>query len=589
MGTWVSASEHKKYLIFLNISFLFVASVPLIITCFSSSEFLVLSSHDSFNFINQHDCKAFEKLDDYKAKCHFMKSNNPCVSQGYIDYLYLFYCKFGGFPILGYFLLFLWLLVLFYLLGNTASEYFCSSLESLSRLLKLSPTIAGVTLLSLGNGAPDVFASLVSFMGSGTGNVGLNTVIGGASFVTCVVVGIISTFMHSRHVRVSRFAFLRDICFFLLVLASLTVILIRGKINLWVAIGFSSMYIVYVLVVYLSGIRCNDEIGRDFVSSDGNDLSVPILYGVEEKREANCLEEGILEAEAAVESKKCCFCLRSSTACAMILCILEMPLYLPRRLTIPVVYEKRWSKPIAVTSVTLAPVLLSVLWNPQDKDPGTFDTSLIVYGIGLLFGVILGVLACVITEKSSPPKRYLFPWHAAGFLMSVIWSYIIAQELVALLVSLGYIFGISPSILGLTVLAWGNSIGDLITNLAMALNGGAEGAQIALSGCYAGPIFNIIFGLGLSLVGSCWYNYPASIVISWDPYLLETVGFLVFGLLWALFVLPRRGMKLDGVMGGGLLAIYLLSMSLRFIQTLGSFQFHHKRYSQLVTNILDAM
>ncbi|KAL6218872.1 hypothetical protein ACLB2K_012079 [Fragaria x ananassa] len=74
-----------------------------------------------------------------------------------------------------------------------ASEYFCASLESLSRLLKLSPTIAGVTLLSLGIGAPDVFSSFVSFMGKGGTNidVGLNTILGGASFVSCVVVGII--------------------------------------------------------------------------------------------------------------------------------------------------------------------------------------------------------------------------------------------------------------------------------------------------------------------------------------------------------------------------------------------------------------
>ncbi|KAJ0078768.1 hypothetical protein Patl1_23520 [Pistacia atlantica] len=195
MGTLGFVSQQKKYLIlFLNVSFLLVGSVILLVTYFTSSEFLVSSSFDN----NQQDCKVLEKLDGYKAKCLYLKSGNRCVSQGYIDYLYLFYCCFGRFPFLGYFLVFLWLLVLFYLLGNTASEYFCSSLESLSRLLDLSPTIAGVTLLSLGNGAPDVFASLVSFMGSGTSDIGLNTVLGAASFVTCVVVGTICICLHKR-------------------------------------------------------------------------------------------------------------------------------------------------------------------------------------------------------------------------------------------------------------------------------------------------------------------------------------------------------------------------------------------------------
>ena len=51
-------------------------------------------------------------------------------------------------------------------------------------------------------------------MGEGTCDVGLNTVLGGASFVTCVVVGIISISRGRRVVRVHKSAFIRDVCFF---------------------------------------------------------------------------------------------------------------------------------------------------------------------------------------------------------------------------------------------------------------------------------------------------------------------------------------------------------------------------------------
>ncbi|KAK4851691.1 hypothetical protein QYF36_017583 [Acer negundo] len=557
MGTLISVSAKKRYLLFLNISFLIVASA-LLIVYLTSSEIVVLSSFKSFNRSNtQHSCEGLKKSDDYKDKCFYLKSHDPCFSEGYIDYLQLFYCNLGRFPLLGHCLLFLWLLVLFYLLGNTASEYFCSSLENLSGLLKLSPTIAGVTLLSLGNGAPDVFSSLVSFMGSGTDDVGFNTVVGGASFVTCVVVGIISICVGKKHVRVNKSDFIRDVCFLILVLASLIAILVFGQINLWGAIGFSSMYVVYVIVVIH-----HNNVGEEH-ERDDIDLSVPILIGVE-KGESNCLEEG-------QEIDKCCHCIRSP-CCDVFMYILQIPLYIPRRLTIPVVCEKRWSKPMAVISVMLAPLFLSALSNPQES---SLSTTLLVYGIGLVFGITFGVLAYATTEYSSPPKGKgcLLIWLVGGFIMSVIWTFITAQELVALLVSLGYIFGISPSILGLTVLAWGNSLGDLITNLTMALNGGTEGAQVAITGCYAGPIFNILFGLGLSLVCSCWRGYQASVTIANDPYLLETLGFLVGGLLWAVLVLPKRGMRLDWVLGVGLLVIYLISTSLRLIQTLGSLQF----------------
>ncbi|CAL0323445.1 unnamed protein product [Lupinus luteus] len=560
------------FTLFLNISFIMVLCAFVIFHFHSSEKDLVLRNHFTFGGSSgEKDCKGLHSLSDYKAKCFYVKSNDPCVSQGYVDYLYLYYCKFGDFPLLGHTLLFLGLLVLFYLLANTASEYFCPSLENLSNLLRLSPTIAGVTLLSLGNGASDVFATLVSFNGSGTHGIGFNTVLGGASFVTCVVVGIVSISIRGRGIRIKKSALIRDVCFLLLVLLCLFTILVSGEINVLAAIGFCLIYVVYVVVVYVSSTRwkgvCVDA-ENDGDSSHGSDLGVPLLSGME-KGLIGSAENEAQECDTKVQ-KTCCS--KKSSVYGTLLHVLEMPLYLPRRLTIPVVCEDRWSKLYAVCSSMLAPILLSSLCT-SNKDHIFSISNLIIYGIGFLVGTILSIVAFFATEMSSPPKKYLLPWLVGGFAMSVCWSYISAKELVALLVSLGYICGVSPSILGLTVLAWGNSLGDLITNLTMALHGGQKGAQIAISGCYAGPIFNTVIGLGLSLVFSTWSQYPSSVMIPRDPYLWETLALLVAGLVWALVVLIRRDMKLDAVLGGGLLVVYFISLFLRLIQTLGSLQF----------------
>nr|GEX67887.1 cation/calcium exchanger 4-like [Tanacetum cinerariifolium] len=150
---------------------------------------------------------------------------------------------------LGAVLLVFWLVALFYLLGNTAADYFCLSLRKMSGLLRLSPAVAGVSLLPLGNGAPDVFASVVSFVGNGNGEVGLNSVLGGAVFVTCVVVGVVAICVGDQGVRIDKKAFLRDVGFFMFTLVFLFLMLFVGRVSFVVAVMFVSIYVVYAVFV----------------------------------------------------------------------------------------------------------------------------------------------------------------------------------------------------------------------------------------------------------------------------------------------------------------------------------------------------
>ncbi|WOL15288.1 cation/calcium exchanger 1-like [Canna indica] len=538
--------SRKGSVLFLNILFFFLLLLFPLAAHLHSPSRRALRLH-----LKEKSCKdLLHEIKDHESICAYLKSRQQvCTPEGFIDYLQIFYCACGGSPFLGCILLALWLLVLFYLLGNTASVYFCSSLEGLSAVLRLPPTIAGVTLLSLGNGAPDVFSSVVSFAGSGVGDVGISSVLGGAFFVTSVVAGVIAITIDSRGfpiAAVDRSSFIRDLCFFLLVLVSLLAILIVGQVSIWGAMAFTSLYIAYVVLAWTG----------HFCKQKTSELAVPILDTSAEEDDEETGSSQPPKANSPVSSQV-----------RRLLRLLELPLYLPRRLTIPDVSEERWSKPYAVASVTLAPLFMSALWKSQRGDVSSEETVLI-YLVGGLAGIVLGILAMETTGKDSPPKKCLFPWLAGGFLMSVVWSYMIAGELVALLVAIGDIAGISPLVLGFTVLAWGNSLGDLIANVALAINGGRDGIQIAISGCYAGPIFNTLVGLGLSLVLASGASHPSPFVVPQDPAIFETIGFLIGGLLWALVILPRRGMKPDRVLGVGLVAIYLTFLCSRLFECL---------------------
>jgi hypothetical protein len=117
------------------------------------------------------ECKNINSHVGFPDSCSYVRANQQCEPGARIKYVEFFYCTCSHFPSLAYAIFLVWLAVLFYMLGNTAADYFCCTLEKLSKLLHLPPTVAGVTLLPLGNGAPDVFASIASFMGIGHGQV----------------------------------------------------------------------------------------------------------------------------------------------------------------------------------------------------------------------------------------------------------------------------------------------------------------------------------------------------------------------------------------------------------------------------------
>jgi len=72
----------------------------------------------------------------------------------------------------------------------------------------------------------------------------------------------------------------------------------------------------------------------------------------------------------------------------------------------------------------------------------------------------------------------------------------IANECVAILETFGLALNISSDILGITVLAWGNSVGDLVADTALAKSGQM---RMAVAGVFGSLIFNDCLGLGSAI------------------------------------------------------------------------------------------
>merc|ERR1711865_422826 len=82
----------------------------------------------------------------------------------------------------------------------------------------------------------------------------------------------------------------------------------------------------------------------------------------------------------------------------------------------------------------------------------------------------IGVAVWCLTRNGMPAwlrNLYVLP----SFCAAVLWFDLYACELVECLRTFGFIFDIPISLLGVTVLAWGNSIGDFFADRAVARDG----------------------------------------------------------------------------------------------------------------------
>ena len=108
--------------------------------------------------------------------CAFVRSQ--CANASDSRYTTFVFCAMSGSEPVACVLLLAWLLLLLSVLATTADFFFVPPLTMLSDRLGLSPAVAGITLLALGNGAPDVFTVYASIVKAGDFSLGLGSLLG---------------------------------------------------------------------------------------------------------------------------------------------------------------------------------------------------------------------------------------------------------------------------------------------------------------------------------------------------------------------------------------------------------------------------
>ena len=175
----------------------------------------------------------------------------------------------------------------------------------------------------------------------------------------------------------------------------------------------------------------------------------------------------------------------------------------------------------------------------------------------IVLGAFGSFAVYLMTHHHRPPKSKMFNalWLLLAFFMCVCWIYALAKELVTCLADIGDVYNISPAYLGLTVLAWGNSVGDLFSNTSVAKQGLGE---MAIAGCYGGPVFNILIGLGLSISVACIKSYPSKFDVVFDLSSIVSLVFLFISLLSTVAIVTVRDFFVEKTLGYYLITLYVV-------------------------------
>nr|DBA22841.1 TPA: hypothetical protein GDO54_013836 [Pyxicephalus adspersus] len=508
-------------------------------------------------------CQEVGKL-NVSLRCEFIRRTPDCnESDGYFSYLEGAFCSFPPpfFP-LAIFLYALWLLYLFIILAVTAEKFFCPNLSAISRTLRLSHN----------------FCAVAAFSDSRTAGLAIGALFGAGVFVTTVVAGGIT--LVKPFTAASR-PFLRDISFYIAAIFLTFYVLYQGYVTLPVILVYLLMYVAYVLVVVLSTwvyqrmrhrLLVAPNLSEPDLLRDTDEPREPTPHGSEYGDEYQPLlpvQYGtwqiFVESLNPVDARKW----RRKPWHWKILKVAKFPIEVVLRLTVPVTdpdkEDNNWQRPLNCIHLISSPLLCVFCLNSGTYGLYLIQGTLPIWALLLIIGTPLAVIVFFTTNNGQPPK-YHFLFSFLGFIASALWISAAATEVVNLLRTFGVVFRLSNTVLGLTLLAWGNSIGDFVSDLTLARQGYP---RMAFSACFGGIIFNVLIGVGL---GCLLQMGPSKTVLQLDAQgLLVWVlaGGLGISLVFSLIFVPLQCFHLRRGYGIALLVLYVLFLLVALLTEFG--------------------
>jgi len=394
---------------------------------------------------------------------------------------------------------FLGLAYMFLCCAILTEEFFVPSLEKLAIKWKMSPDVAGATLMAVGSSAPEIFVNVIDTV-FGEEDLGLDSVIGSAMFNICIITSL-SAICAPKPLQLNWKPFIRDFIFYFITVLLLVISLADGKVFWYESVCFLILYLFYVITL-MNNDACFACLGSTRVSicpSHANQVSIEFME-LE-------IEDGAPETSPLT--------LRHSgyTAC-------------------PPVSELQTHDPSEPVNADHGDDLHDGSDIPMQVERQGWQQTFVY-----LVEPIKHIFRATIPEQ--------FP-----FVGSCVWILFISYTLIQLTKLSGCTLDVPLSIMGIILLAGGTSIPDLLASIFVSKQ---MKGDMAISNISGSNISNALIGLGLP------WTIQTIFVGDHEPTtenLEYFMAFLFFSLFLSLFIFVCHGFVLDRIVGFILIALY---------------------------------
>jgi len=441
-------------------------------------------------------------------------------------------------------------LYMFYALAIICDHFFVPSLEVIIEKFNISQDVAGATLMAAGGSAPELFTSIIGVF-IAKSDVGTGTIVGSAVFNVLFVIAACA-FASVKALSLTAWPLIRDTTFYSVALGLLVGFFSDAKVYWWEALILFLWYISYVTFMKFN-VAAETRFHKIF----------PSLKPQEADQE-NFVAWGRFDPN-------------------------RTPLFSwmqgqVNKTKVDVDIEQKPPKQKGIFE------LKKKLENGQDKedqdneeaekgdeeqeddnmmdkqDQDEYEDVVCSGPTGTVYSKIIWFVTMplmlpmwITTPDPNNPSRKKF--FAMTFLMSIVWIMVFSYLMVWWTTVIGNFAGIPATVMGLTFLAAGTSVPDLITSVIVAKQGHGD---MAVSSSIGSNIFDVCVGLPVPwLLYTLAFNTPYMEIDAAG--MGCNVGMLFFMLILVFVSIMAFKWKMTKMMGGIMLVLYAIFVTVSLL------------------------